>query len=98
MPYMTRIAALFLALSASFAAERPDQKSLQAMADAYAAKRLAEPPPIGLTYEAALAVQKDYVALLGRNFGERAGYKVGLVTPVGQQRYKITHPVRGVLF
>jgi 2-keto-4-pentenoate hydratase len=89
---------VIVALSLVHAAERPDAKALRSIAGAYQAKKFAEPTATGLPYEAALATQKSYVELIGRTFGQRAGYKVGLVTPAGQQRYKISHPVRGVLF
>jgi 2-keto-4-pentenoate hydratase len=98
MLFKRAILAFFLAVATSFAAGKPDQNSLQAIADAYFARRFAEPPPVGLSYDAALATQKEYLQIIGRSFGKRAGYKVGLVTPAGQQRYNISHPVRGVLF
>lgn len=80
------------------AADRPDKKSLQAIADGYLAKKPVNPPPVGLTYDDALATQKAYLEILEPSLGERAGYKVGIVTPAGQQRMNIPHPVRGVLF
>jgi 2-keto-4-pentenoate hydratase len=98
MAYQRVMAALLVSIATSIAAEKPDQKSLEKISDAYFAKMPAPPPPTGLSYETALATQKDYVELVSRTFGRRAGYKVGLVTPAGQQRYNISHPVRGVLF
>ena len=80
------------------AADKPDEKALRSIADAYLAKNFATPPPIGLPYDTALAAQHDYLKIISPTFGKRAGYKVGLVTPAGQQRYNISHPVRGVLF
>src|SRR5688500_13829304 len=90
-------AALYLAPGAP-AAENRGREALQAIADAYFARRFAEPPPVGLPYETALATQKQYVEILGSSLGKRAGYKVGLVTAAGQKRFNISHPVRGVLF
>ena len=80
------------------AADKPEEKTLRTIADAYLAKNFATPPSIGLPYDTALAAQRDYLAMISPAFGKRAGYKVGLVTPAGQQRYNISHPVRGVLF
>ena len=67
------------------------------MVEAYLAKR---PFAVsaGMPYEMALEAQEEFTAALQKKLGERAGYKVGLVTPAGQQRYNISHPVRGVLF
>ena len=98
MLYGQGVLALLVVLTTTFAADKPDQRNLQALADSYLAKRFGEPPPTGLSYETGLATQQDYVEILSGAFGKRAGYKVGLVTPAGQQRYRISHPVRGVLF
>jgi len=88
-----------VAIQISFAAE-PEVTAVQLrnVRDAYLAKRPAPGISTGLTYQAALQAQRDYVALLERELGKRAGYKVGLVTPAGQKRYQISHPIRGVLF
>lgn len=98
-----RCAPLFIAIAISLVqsasgADKPDQKALRMIADAYLAKRFATPTSIGLPYDTALAAQREYLEMIGSAFGKRAGYKVGLVTPAGQQRYNISHPVRGVLF
>ena len=98
MAIMRASVLLILTSVVALTAEKPPLKSLQAVADAYLAKSPAEPPPAGLSYETALESQKQYVNLLAKSFGKRAGYKIGLVTPAGQQRYHIAHPVRGVLF
>ncbi len=92
------ILALVVRTLSSFGAEGADQKTLQSVLEAYLAQRPATPPPLGWPYDKALQIQQEYVELIGNKFGKRAGYKVGLVTPTGQQRYNISHPVRGVLF
>jgi 2-keto-4-pentenoate hydratase len=82
----------------SVAAESPLTATLKDVSEAYFAKRPASGLSTGMTYEAAIAAQKEYVALLEKQFGKRAGYKVGLVTAAGQKRSNIAHPIRGVLF
>jgi 2-keto-4-pentenoate hydratase len=86
--------------SARFAlpAEPAVSAALAGVSEAYFAKRPASGISTGMTYQTALQAQKEYVTLLEKHFGKRAGYKVGLVTTTGQQRYNISHPVRGVLF
>jgi len=100
MRYTQGIALLLLSAISftTLGADKPDKIVLQKLADAYLAKRPGTPPPVGLSYSDALSVQKNYVDILGKTLGAPAGYKVGLVTPAGQQRYNISHPVRGVLF
>ena len=73
------------------------ERPVDALVEAYFAKRPFE-VSTGMPYEAALDAQKEFTGALQKELGERAGYKVGLVTPAGQQRYNISHPVRGVLF
>ena len=93
------VAFVLVSVGSIFGAElKPSQAELQKLSEAYLAKKPASGISTGLTYQAALEVQKDYVALLEKSMGRRAGYKVGLVTPAGQQRYGISHPIRGVLF
>jgi 2-keto-4-pentenoate hydratase len=79
-------------------ASKPSGAALRNLSEAYLAKRPASGLSTGMTYSAAIQVQKEYVGILEKALGERAGYKVGLVTPAGQQRYNIPHPIRGVLF
>ena len=93
------VAFVLVSVGSIFGGElKPSQAELQKLSEAYLAKKPASGISTGLTYQAALEVQKDYVALLEKSMGRRAGYKVGLVTPAGQQRYGISHPIRGVLF
>ena len=92
------IAVFIFLCGGCLAAETPDKSMLQGIAEAYLAKRPATAPPAGLSYENALATQGEYVQILGPSLGKRVGYKVGLVTAGGQERNKISHPIRGVLF
>lgn len=78
--------------------KRPTRAELEKLSAAYLAKKPGSGISTGMTYTAALEVQKDYVSLLEKSMGRRAGYKVGLVTKAGQERFGISHPVRGVLF
>ncbi len=78
--------------------ERSSSGQLEGLAEYYLAKQPASGLSTGMTYTAGLELQKQYTRILQSDLGERAGYKVGLVTPAGQQRYNISHPIRGVLF
>lgn len=105
MRYTQGVAAVVVGFLISFpdlfAADRaakPSRAALQSLSEAYLAKRPASGLSTGMVHVAALEVQKEYVAIIEKSMGERAGYKVGLVTPVGQQRHHISHPIRGVLF
>lgn len=93
------IASILISSAAISAADhKPFRTDLEKLSAAYLSKKPATGMSTGLTYAAALDVQKDYLALLDKPMGKRAGYKVGLVTAAGQQRYGISHPIRGVLF
>jgi len=101
MCFLLRTAAisfLFVAIKSSFAADPKLAASLKELSEAYLTQRPASGLSTGMTYQAAIAAQKEYVELLEKHFGKRAGYKVGLVTPAGQKRYQISHPIHGVLF
>jgi 2-keto-4-pentenoate hydratase len=92
------VALLLASIQFSFGAEPALSGALKNVREAYFAKRPASGLSTGMTYQAALQAQKEYIGLLEEKLGKRAGYKVGLVTPAGQKRYNISHPIRGVLF
>lgn len=54
-------------------------------------------PEPGLTLEAAYEVQDALVERLIPSQGRLVGFKAGLTTPATQQRFGVTHPLRGVL-
>lgn len=91
--------AVFLLVSCGHLAPRNAQslRPVDSMVEDYLAKRPIE-ISAGMPYVAALGGQKEFTEALEKRLGERAGYKVGLVTAAAQQRYNISHPVRGVLF
>jgi len=101
MRYIHGVAAIAAMLLVSCGHIAPQEaqnvKPVDDLVEAYLAKRPFEVSG-GMRYEAALEIQKEFTGALQKKLGERAGYKVGLVTPAGQQRYNISHPVRGVLF
>ena len=51
----------------------------------------------GLSIADGLCAQKTIVAGLGSDLGRPVGYKVGLTNKATQDRFKVPHPVRGVL-
>lgn len=63
----------------------------------YMAKRPLRSVQSGLTLAEAKVHQAQFVQALSRHLGLPIGYKVGLVTPVTQERYGLKSPVRGVL-
>lgn len=86
-----------LLLAPVLAAEPVNLRTLQNVSESYFARKPASGIPPGIAFEDALRAQKNYVQLLIPKLGPPVGYKVGLVTKAGQERYKAEHPVRGVL-
>jgi len=97
MPISQIVLALLVSVLPLCAAERVSGDVLKSLADRYFAKLPQSGIPSGLSYDEALEAQHRYVQLLMPKLGGTAGYKVGLVTPAGQKRFGIDHPVRGVL-
>lgn len=89
---------LLSVLTSHGAEQKVTTQQLKSVADAYLAKKPAPALSTGVTYQAALELQKEYVSIIGKQLGERAGFKVGIVTKAGQERLGIDHPIRGVLF
>jgi len=86
---------LFSVASAYGAAPTPD--TLRTIADRYLAK---QPAPIldkGFSMDEALGAQRAFIDLLKPKLGPVAGYKIGLITKAGQERFGATGPVHGVL-
>ena len=75
---------------------RPDGLSPEARA--YLDRRMLEPPPSGMTLDAAYARQRALVAELAPHLGGVAGYKAAYVNPAIQKRFNIPSPVRGALY
>ncbi|HKQ38065.1 MAG TPA: hydratase [Verrucomicrobiae bacterium] len=72
-----------------------DQLSM--MVDNYFALRDVPPWTASSTYEEAVRVQDAFVDSLIPKLGKPVGFKVGLVTKEAQDRFNISHPVRGRL-
>lgn len=91
-----RFFALFA--TAMFAhAAAPSPEMIHTIADRYLAK---QPVPIlenGFTMDEGLRAQKAFVELLKPKLGDVAGYKIGLITKQGQERFGATGPVYGTL-
>jgi 2-keto-4-pentenoate hydratase len=56
------------------------------------------PKDAPVTISDAYDIQEKYVALLGREHGAAAGYKVGLTSATMQAFCRIDHPIAGVVF
>jgi 2-keto-4-pentenoate hydratase len=97
MPTPKMFFLLLLLLLPVTAAERVSDVLLADISQMYFAKQPQTGLPADLSYDEALRVQQRYVKLLMPRLGEPAGYKAGLVTPGGQKRFGIDHPVRGIL-
>ena len=50
-----------------------------------------------ITLDEAMAIQKQYVAIIGAKYGPIVGYKAGLTNEAVQKRFGVSHPLRGVL-
>lgn len=50
-----------------------------------------------MTLEQAISLQKEFVQALISHLGPVVGYKAGLTSPIAQQSFNVSHPVRGVL-
>ena len=93
--------ALVIATAAAPLAARaacPDAARVAAAAEAFFAKRPAAAYGPALTVEEAYCAQKQYVALLEKRLGARAGYKVAFAGKTAQERFGVKEPARGTLF
>ncbi len=85
----------------------PDLLSTKIIATDFSlAQHLANPylkrQPVGaivgnLSLEQAMSIQKEFIKILTPHLGPVVGYKAGLTNPIAQQRFNVSHPVRGVL-
>jgi 2-keto-4-pentenoate hydratase len=51
----------------------------------------------GITLEWAMKIQADYVALISKEYGPPIGYKAGLTNVAVQEKFGVSHPLRGTL-
>src|SRR3954469_4168060 len=75
----------------------PSPEIVRTVAERYLAM---EPGPVlekGFSMEEGLRAQAEFVELLKPKLGPVAGYKIGLITKAGQERFGINGPVHGVL-
>src|SRR3954466_1474226 len=85
---------LFSVVASAYGAA-PTSDTLRTIADRYLAK---QPAPIldkGFSMDEALGTQRAFVDLLKPKLGAVAGYKIGLITKAGQERFGATGPVHG---
>jgi 2-keto-4-pentenoate hydratase len=88
------VAVVFL-VSVAVCRAAPDQLSV--MVENYFALRDVPQWTAASNYEQALRVQDAFVQSLIPKLGKPVGFKVGLVTREAQDRFNISHPVRGRL-
>ena len=79
-------------------AEMPTPSAIQAVADAWLAKRPAPGFGAQMTTAEAAAVQAAYTAITSKELGEIVGYKAALTNPAVQQRFGYDRPLRGMLY
>lgn len=96
------VAALTLAAAvpasvAGAAAACPDPAAIARFVADYRALTPARSFGPGLSLADGLCAQKAVVAALSADLGRAVGYKVGLTSKAVQERFKVPHPVRGVL-
>jgi 2-keto-4-pentenoate hydratase len=75
----------------------PTADTLRVVADRYSAKQPAPLLEKGFSMDEALRAQAAFVDLLKPTLGVVAGYKIGLITKTGQDRFGASGPVHGVL-
>ena len=78
-------------------AETPSDHAIKQLAADYFAKRPSEVLHAGLTLAEARHAQEAFVGLLIPQFGDRAGFKVGLTSKAAQESLGASAPVRGVI-
>jgi 2-keto-4-pentenoate hydratase len=92
-------AALGLAIIAFAPAQAacPDDAAVAAFLADFRALKPAKSFGPGLTIDDGLCAQAKVVAALSAELGRPIGYKAGLTSKATQDRFKVPHPVRGVL-
>jgi 2-keto-4-pentenoate hydratase len=88
---------LLVLLVVATQAAAPSADALRTVAGHYLAKQQAPILEKGFSMEEALRAQASFVGLLKPKLGDVAGYKIGLITKAGQDRFGATGPVHGVL-
>jgi 2-keto-4-pentenoate hydratase len=79
-------------------AEMPSEGNINAVAEAWLAKKPAPGFGAAMTIAEAAAVQERYNALIARDLGAVVGYKAGLTNPAVQKRFNYDKPIRGTLY
>ncbi|MCC7274618.1 MAG: hydratase [Alphaproteobacteria bacterium] len=75
----------------------PSDDAIAAFVAGYRALEPARSFGPGLTIDDGLCAQARIVAALSTELGRQVGYKAGLTNKATQERFKVPHPVRGVL-
>ena len=89
--------AAFVAMPDRASAACPDPAAITRFVADYRALTPARSFGPGLSLADGLCAQKAVVAALSADLGHPVGYKVGLTSKAVQERFKVPHPVRGVL-
>ncbi|ERT08836.1 fumarylacetoacetate (FAA) hydrolase family protein [Lyngbya aestuarii BL J] len=74
-----------------------DSSLAQQLANTYLKREPVAALSEDMTIEQAISLQKEFVQVLTSHLGPVVGYKAGLTSPIAQERFNVTHPVRGVL-
>lgn len=93
---LTAVGISLLAMSPIRAA-CPDDAAIAAFLADYRALKPAKSFGPGLSIDDGLCAQAKIVAALSADLGRPVGYKAGLTSKATQDRFKVPHPVRGVL-
>jgi 2-keto-4-pentenoate hydratase len=79
-------------------AAMPPEAAIQAVAEAWLAKRPAPGFGVTMTMAEAARVQEQFTALVAKDLGPVVGYKAALTNPAVQQRFGYDQPLRGSLY
>src|ERR1041385_3671893 len=92
-----RFLSIFLLSIVMCRAAAPSPEVIKTVAERYLAKQEAPILEKGFGMDEALRTQTQFVELLKPKLGPVAGYKIGLITKAGQERFGSSGPVHGVL-
>jgi 2-keto-4-pentenoate hydratase len=90
--------AVFLLAPVLAFAEMPPEVTINAVAQAWLAKKPAQGFGVTMSMSEAAEVRARYTARIAKDLGERVGFKAALTNPAVQKRFRYDKPIRGTLY